>query len=281
MSKNIIITGPTSGIGRETAIALAKQGHQLYLLCRNQQAGEKLIEQINALPRTKTPVLLLADLGNFAQVKKAAEEFLALDVCLDVLINNAGIVNNKRIIDDGIEQMFRVNHLGHFLLVNLLLEKIKQSQGRIVVVASGAHAFCPGMQFDDINFEKDFAMFKAYGQSKLANMLMVHELAKRLEGTGVIVNSLHPGMVATQLGGQNKSWYTPLLLKFMKLIAVSPKKGADTTIYLATTDEVTSSGGYYYRRKLHGRKRWSRSDEDAQRLWQLSESLVQTYLYSL
>src|SRR5690554_2233136 len=124
-------------------------------------------------------------------------------------------------------------------------------------------------------------MFKAYGQSKLANMLMVHELAKRLEGTGVIVNSLNPGMVATQLGGQNKSWYTPLLLKFMKLIAVSPKKGADTTIYLATTNEVTSSGGYYYSRKLHGRKHWSRSNEDAQRLWQLSESLVQTYLYSL
>src|SRR5690554_2805601 len=278
MSKNIIITGPTSGIGKEAAISLAKQGHQLFLLCRNPQAGEKLVEEIRALPQTKAPKLLLADLGDFAQVKKAAEDFIALDIPLDVLINNAGIVNNTRIVDEGIEQMFRVNHLGHFLLVNLLLENLKKSQGRIVVVASGAHAFCPGIQFEDMQFEKDFATFKAYGQSKLANMLMVHALAKRIEGTGVIVNSLHPGMVATQLDGQNTAWYTPLLMMLMKLIAISPKKGAETIIYLATTDEVKSSGGYYYRGKTHGSKRWARSDEDAERLWQLSETLLQPYL---
>lgn len=280
MSKNILITGPTSGIGRETAITLAKQGHQLFLLCRNQRAGEQLIEEISALGQSKKPKLLLADLGNFGQVKKAAEDFLALGIPLHVLINNAGIVNNTRIIDDGIEQMFRVNHLGHFLLLNLLLDNIKQSQGRIVVLASGAHAFCPGIQFDDINFEKDFTTFKTYGQSKLANMLMVHELSKRLQGSGVIVNSLHPGMVATQLGGQNTAWYTSLLMLLMKVIAISPKKGAETVIYLATTDAVKTSGGYYYRCKTYGSKRWSRSDEDAQRLWQLSEKLLQPYLSS-
>lgn len=278
MSKNIIITGPTSGIGRETALALAQQGHQLFLLCRNQQAGDKLIQEISAIAGAKVPQLLLADLGDFAQIAKAAADFLARNIPLDVLINNAGIVNNTRVVDEGIEQMFRVNHLGHFLLVNLLLENIKQSQGRIVVVASGAHAFCPGIQFDDINFEKDFATFKAYGHSKLANMLMVHELAKRLQGTGVVVNSLHPGMVATHLGGQNKAWYTPILMKLMQIIAISPEKGAQTVIYLATTDQVKTSGGYYYRCKTHGSKRWARSDADAQRLWQLSEQLLQHYL---
>lgn len=218
--------------------------------------------------------MLIADLANFEQVRQATKSFLASGEELDVLINNAGIVNTESRIIDGVEEMFRVNHLGHFLLVNLLLNPLKQSQGRIVVVASDAHAFCPGIQFDDINFTQNFSTFRTYGHSKLANMLMVHELSKRLNGTGVMVNSVHPGMVASNLGGQNKTWYTPLLMFFMKIFAISPQKGADTVVYLATTKEIKTSGGYYYKRKTRGSRRWARDDEAAKKLWQLSAQLT-------
>lgn len=278
MRKNILITGPTSGIGRETALTLGKQGHQLFLLCRNPQAGQALADEIAAMAGARRPQVLVADLGDFDQVKAAADAFLASGETLDVLINNAGIVNTTRVIQDGVEQMFRVNHLGHFLLVNLLLDKLKESRGRIVVVASDAHVFCRGIQFDDINFDQHFKTFKTYGHSKLANMLMVRALAKRLEGSGVTVNSLHPGMVASNLGGQNKTWFTPLFMLFMKIFAISTQKGADTVIYLATTDAVNSSGGYYYQRKTRGSKPWARSDADAERLWQLSEQLTAGWL---
>lgn len=276
--KNILITGPTSGIGRETSLALAKQGHQLFLLGRNQAKLEQLANEIGNIPQSQKPHLLLADLADFSAITSAVQQFLALDLPLHVLINNAGIVNSTHVMDQGIEQMFRVNHLGHFLLTHLLLDKLKQSQGRIVVVASAAHSFVDGVQFADLNFAHNFSTFKTYGHSKLCNMLMVHELAKRLEGSGVVVNSLHPGTVATQLGGQNKKWITPLLMLLMKIIGINPKKGADTSIYLATTDEVTSSGGYYYQRKLYKRTRASRSDEQAQQLWQVSEQLLADYL---
>lgn len=277
MAKNILITGPTSGIGYQAALALAKEGHRLFLLCRNPMAGKKLATELEAMKGAQKPTLLFADLAEFDQIKEAAESFLAMNVKLDVLINNAGIVNTEHTLIDGVEQMFKVNHLGHFLLVNLLLDKLKESQGRIVVVASDAHAFCQGIQFEDINFNENFSTFKTYGHSKLANMLMVHALAKKLAGTGVVVNSLHPGMVASNLGGQNKTWYTPLLMLVMKIIAISPRKGADTLVYLATTKDVTTSGGYYYKRKTRGSRRWARSDEDAERLWQLSEQLTQAW----
>lgn len=278
MSKTALITGPTNGIGRETALALGEKGYKLFLLCRNQQAGEALADEIAARPNAARPQVLKADLGDFAEVKAAAETFLASGEPLDVLINNAGIVNLDRIIDGGIEQMFRVNHLGHFLLTRLLLDSIIESRGRIVVVASDAHAFCPGMQFDDINFEHNFATFKTYGHSKLANMLMTRSLAQKLEGTGVVVNSLHPGAVSSKLGHNNKRWYAPLLRLMMRLFFISTEKGADTSIYLATTDEVKTSGNYYYKRKTRGLKKWARSDADAEKLWRLSEQMLAEYL---
>lgn len=278
MSKTALITGPTSGIGRETALALGGMGYRLFLLCRNGQAGQQLADEIAALPGALPPQVLQADLGDFAAVKAAAEQFLAAGEPLDVLINNAGIVNAERIVEDGIEQMFRVNHLGHFLLTRLLLERLKASHGRIVVVASDAHAFCPGIQFDDINFAHNFSTFKTYGHSKLANMLMTHSLAHKLKGSGVVVNCLHPGAVASRLGSNNRRWFTPLLMLMMKLFFISTQKGADTVIYLATSDDVHSSGNYYYKRRTRGSKRWARSDEDAEKLWQLSEQLLDGYL---
>lgn len=278
MSKTALITGPTSGIGRETALALGGRGFKLFLLCRNGNAGEALADEIAAMPGAARPQVLLADLGDFDAVQAAAQRFLATGEPLDVLINNAGIVNMDRVMVDGVEQMFRVNHLGHYLLTRLLLDKIVESRGRIVVVASDAHAFCPGIRFDDINFEQDFSTFKTYGHSKLANMLMTRSLAHKLEGTGVIVNCLHPGAVASHLGHNNKRWYAPALRLMMRLFFITPAKGADTSVYLATTDEVTTSGDYYYKRKTRGSKKWARSDADAERLWQLSEEMLAAYL---
>lgn len=275
----ILVTGPTNGIGRETALGLAALGHRLVLLCRNREAGQKLVNQISLMPQAAEPMLLVADLNNFEQVRAAAVEFLATGKPLDVLINNAGIINVERRVTDGIEEMFRVNHLGHFLLTNLLLDKIIASRGRVISVASDAHSFCDHIHYDDLSFADNYKTFEAYGHSKLANMLMIRELAKRLEklqpeADGARAYCLHPGMVASQLGYQNKRWYTSIVLFLMKLISITPKQGADTSIYLATTDDPLVNGGYYYQRKTRASKRWARSESDAERLWEVSERLV-------
>ncbi len=280
MTKTALITGPTNGIGRETALELARRGYKLFLLCRNRELGEQLCEEISALPEAPpAPHLLVADLGNLDDVRNAASEFLDTGEPLHVLINNAGIVNMKRqlvtVAGEQHEQMFAVNHLGHFLLTQLLLPRLKESApARIVVVSSEAHAFCKSIQFDDLTFEKNYATFKTYGHSKLANILMVKQLAKRLEGSDVMVNALHPGAISSNLGKNNAAWYTPIITGILKFFFLTPKQGADTSIYLATTDEVSSSGNYYYKRKIHRLKPWAEDDSAAEKLWAVSEQLV-------
>lgn len=274
--KNIMITGPTEGIGRATAFALAERGARLHLLCRNPEKATALRDAI----RTKYPnvavELYLADLGDFDAVRAAASKFAERAEPLDVLINNAGVINTHRILlENGHEQMFAVNHLGHFLLTTLLLDRLEQApQGRVVVVASDAYRFCRGIRFDDLQWRTGFSAFRTYGHSKLANILFARELAERLQGTPVTVNALHPGGVRSQLGAQN-TWYAGRVLALVKPFLRSAERGAETSVYLATSDEVSkTTGEYFYDCKPKKTKRSARDRAQAHELWVLSEQLV-------
>ena len=205
-----------------------------------------------------------------------ARTFVERNEPLDVLINNAGVINTRRILlDNGQEQMFAVNHLGHFLLTSMLLDALKRAeQGRVVVVASEAYRFCRGIRFDDLQWNTGFSAFPTYGHSKLANILFTRELAARLEGTRVTANSLHPGGVRSQLGAQN-TWYAGRILALVKPFLRTAEKGAETSVYLATSNDVrTTSGQYFYDCKPKKTKPSARDTDAARRLWTLSERLT-------
>lgn len=276
--KNVMITGPTEGIGRATAFALAERGARLHLLCRNPEKAAALQDAIRTGHPDVAVELYIADLGDFDAVRGAARAFDEHDEPLDVLINNAGVINTRRILlENGHEEMFAVNHLGHFLLTTLLLDRLEQApRGRVVVVASEAYRFCRGIRFDDLQWRTGFSAFPTYGHSKLANILFARELAERLQGTRVTVNALHPGGVRSQLGAQN-NWYAGHLLALVKPFLRSAERGAETSVYLATSDEVSkTTGEYFYDCKPKKIKRSARDPAQAHELWVLSERLVAT-----
>lgn len=283
--RNILITGPTSGIGRATALSLARQGHRLWLLCRNPEAGEALCREIEAISVSARPRLLLADLGAMHQIRAAARCVMNSGEPLHCLINNAGIVNTSRVLIDiggsAHEQVFAVNHLGHFLLTTLLLPRLLDTgrdcgePARIVVVSSEAYAlFCRGLDFDDLARRERYSTFGVYGQSKLANLLMAHELARRLDPAAVQVNSLHPGGVNTRLGTNNpRRWYTNLVRAALHPLFISPEQAAETVLHLATGN-IRTQGGYYDHKGPRRLKPWAQDDEAARRLWDYSTRLV-------
>jgi NAD(P)-dependent dehydrogenase (short-subunit alcohol dehydrogenase family) len=274
--KNVLITGPTEGIGRATAFALAARGARLHLLCRNPTKAAALRDELRSRYGDLSVELYLADLGNFDEVRRAAGAFIDRNEPLDVLINNAGLINTRKVLlENGQEQMFAVNHLGHFLLTTLLLDRLTQAeQGRVVVVASDAYRFCRGIRFDDLQWKRGFSAFPTYGHSKLANILFARELAERMKGTRVTANALHPGGVRSQLGAQN-TWYAGRILTLVKPFLRTADKGAETSIYLATSDDVaTTTGEYFYDCRPKKTNRAARDREQARKLWELSERLV-------
>lgn len=274
--KHVMVTGPTEGIGRATAFALAERGARLHLLCRNRAKAAALRDALRAKHPDLRIELYVADLGVFDDVRRVASDFLARNQPLDVLINNAGLINTRRILlDNGQEQMFAVNHLGHFLLTTLLLEPLRQAErGRVVVVASEAYRFCREIRFDDLQWEHGFRTFRTYGHSKLANILFSRELAERLKGTEVTVNALHPGGVRSQLGAQS-TWYAGKVLALVKPFLRTPEKGAETSVYLATSNDVAATTGeYFYDCRPKKTNRSARDRDQARKLWEISERLV-------
>ena len=196
---------------------------------------------------------------------------------IDLLINNAGVVNTEYSETiDGIENTFAVNHLGYFLFTNLLLDLVKkESESRIINVSSAAHHFVKGMQWDDINYKDDFKMgLKAYGQSKLGNILFTKQLAKKLQKDGVTVNAIHPGGVNTSLGNQNNSLLGRVLKVILKPFFRSPLKGANTIIYLAEIDGLSITGAYWVDGRVAKTSHYSKNEAEAEKLWRLSEKLV-------
>ena len=275
-NKTALITGASNGIGRATAFALAERRASLYLLCRSQKKGEQLLEELAHMYPHCRAKLLVADLGDKGQVEHACQQFLATDQRLDLLINNAGLINTeRRLRANGLEEMFAVNHLGHFLLTNLLLERIIASgKARIINVASDAYKFCRKINYDDLAWDKNFSTFKVYGHSKLANMLFTLELARRLQASDVTVNTLHPGAVGSELGKQN-GWYAKVIYALLKPFLKSPLEGAKTTLYLAQSEQVEGVTGRYFVNCKEARKEaWASDAEAAKKLWQVSEKLL-------
>ena len=275
--KHIVITGPTAGIGRASALSLALQGAQLTLLCRNLDKGLAVSEVIESAGGLK-PHLVQVDMASLQSVRIAAASVLDLGLPIDVLLNNAGLINShRRETLDGFEETLAVNHFAPFLLTGLLLPAIlKAAPGaRIVNVASGAHSFVKGMGFDDIQLQQSYKMFEAYGRSKLANILFTRTLSQRLAEKGVTVNCLHPGAVATDIGKQHGELIAKIIPILLKPFFRGPQKGAETSIYLCTDYKVADqTGGYWYNCKLTKVKPWAKDDAQAQRLWNYTQDTL-------
>ena len=273
----VMITGCTAGLGRAAAIALAEMGAAISIVCRNRGKGEQLISEIRKKTGRDDCELYVGDMNSLDEIRAIAAAFIAKDLPLDVLFNNAGVVMQKRTTTrDGFETTFGVNHLGYFLLTLLLLDRLKQAHAaRIVSTASDAYKFAGGrLDFDDLQSRRKYTTFGAYGASKLANILFTRELARRVADTNVTVNAFHPGMVGSDFA-KNNGWIAQVAMTLIKPIARTPLKGAETGIYLCTSKQLEGkTGGYYYNCKPRATQGPANHDEDARRLFEVSEELV-------
>jgi retinol dehydrogenase-12 len=273
--KTILVTGGTSGIGFEAARVMAGMGHRVLLHGRTEAKGGAAIKAIKRAAPSADVALVCADFSSLADVRRLAEEVATRHARLDVLLNNAGGAWFTRTLTrDGYESTFAVNHLAPFLLTCLLLERLKASApARIVTVASAAHRRAQ-LDFDDLMNTTDYKMMNAYGRSKLANILFTRALARRLAGTGVTANALHPGVVRTHIGQRN--FVARIVGQLVMLaVAVPATEGAKTSIYLATSPEVEGqTGGYYKDCRPTAPAQAAQDDAVADRLWQESEHLT-------
>lgn len=270
--KTVFITGANSGIGKTTSIALAKMGARILMHARSKERGTAAQEEIIAQSGNNDVDLFLCDLADLNEVRQMAERINLKYPQIDVLINNAGIMTRKRQETvQGFEYQFGVNHLSHFLLTQLLIDKIRKSpSGRIINVSSAAHK-AGKINFDDINLKKRFSSFRGYAQSKLANILFTNELCHRLEPDGISSNCLHPGVVGTRFAHARDPKKSNLLMKWSRIFMIDPEKGAETTIYLASSDEVENKSGQYFKKKKSTSASKDSYDLDsAQKLWDLS-----------
>lgn len=273
--KTCIVTGATSGIGRVTARELARQGAQVWLVVRDAERGRRTAAEIGAETGNRGVGVVQADLSSVLQVRRAAGELLERCERVDVLLNNAGAMYLQREVTvDGLERTFSTNHLSYFLLTVLLLERLRRTGGaRVVSVASAVHQG-GRIDFDDLQSERGYGPMKAYAQSKLANVLFTYELARRLAGSGVTANCLHPGVIGSQFGHNNRG-VAGLLFKIAGPFMMTPEKGARTSIYLATSPEVAGvSGQYFDRCRPKQSSKGSHDLEVARRLWEVSERLT-------
>ena len=274
--KTCLVTGGTSGIGLETARALANLGAEVVIVGRDRVKTEGIVVQLRSESGNPQVDFLIADLSSQAGVRKLAQEFLDRYPRLDVLINNAGAMFDQRIESlDGIEMTWALNHLAYFQLTNLLLDRLKASApARVVSVASDAHRIATGIRFDDPEFKQGYRTFRAYAQSKLANILFTRELAKKLEGTGVTANSLHPGFVNTAFF-LNKGRIGKLFEWLAKVFSIQPQDGAKTSVHLATAPELEKVSGLYFEKcKVREPRKPAVDDEAASKLWSLSEAQI-------
>ena len=269
-----LVTGGTSGIGQVTAKELARRGAKVVVVGRNGGKTEQTVTDIRRATGNPEVDFLLADLSSQADVRNLAEQFQQKYSRLDVLINNAGgIFMERRESIDGIEMTFALNHLAYFLLTNLLLDTIKASApARIINVSSEAHRGMT-LNFDDLQQQNQYRGFRVYSKSKLANLLFTFELARRIEGTGVTVNALHPGFVASNIFAGN-GWVGWTVRRIASVVAMSPEAGALTSIYLATASELEAVTGQYFVKQRPSTERASLDPQAAQRLWKASELLI-------
>jgi NAD(P)-dependent dehydrogenase (short-subunit alcohol dehydrogenase family) len=273
--KMCVVTGATSGIGWETAKALATQGAMMALVGRDAERTQKAIDRIRAIAPNAQLESYSADLSAQEQVRRLAREFQSRHDRLDVLINDAGAMfPTRKTSVDGIEMTLALNHLAPFLLTNLLLDALKASApSRVVTVSSGAHQSAR-INFDDLQLARGYGPWRAYGQSKLMNVLFTTELARRLAGSGVTANTLHPGFVASNFGKSEGAFWTAAFT-LMRPFMISAEKGAQTVIYLVNSPDVAgATGGYYVKCKPARSSSIARDEATARRLWEVSEQLT-------
>jgi NAD(P)-dependent dehydrogenase (short-subunit alcohol dehydrogenase family) len=274
--KTCMVTGATSGIGEVTARELARRGARVLIAARSAERCAATVERIRAETGATEVESLVADLSSQADLRRLAQQVRERCARLDVLVNNAGgMYLTRRESVDGIELTLALNHLSYFLLTNLLLPTITASApGRIVNVASEAHQG-GSIDFDDLQSERRYSGWRAYQQSKLANVLFTYELARVLDGTGVTVNTLHPGFVRTHFFRKWEGWIGWLVRSSAALVALTPEQGARTSIYLASSPDVANVTGQYFVKEKPARSSSRSHDQStAQRLWRVSEELT-------
>lgn len=278
--KTVLITGGNSGIGEAAARELAQRGARVTFTARNPERGKAALARIQATQPKGDVNWSVLDLARFSSIRDFAETFRSQHETLDVLINNAGLILQKRTkTEQGFEATFGINHLGHFLLTRLLLDSLRVSApSRIINVSSDAYrrAFT-GLDFEDLQSEKSYNSMLVYGRSKLANIYFTRELAQRLAGQDITVNAVHPGVVRTGFArdGDTQGAFS-LLFRAAAPFMLSPEQGARTLVYLATApDAGKTTGAYFVKRKATALSKIARDDAAARRLWRISEELIE------
>jgi NAD(P)-dependent dehydrogenase (short-subunit alcohol dehydrogenase family) len=271
--KTVVVTGATSGIGEVAADRLAQKGARIVFVARDRERGQEALRHFRAIAGHDNHAVHYADLSLIAEQKQVAELIAASEPEIDVLINNAGAMfTSRQVTADGLEKTFALNHMSYFTVTNVLLQKLKAG-ARIVSTASDAHKGNK-LNFDDLQSEKSYSSFGVYGKSKLCNILFTRELARRIAGTGVTANCLHPGFVATRFGHEGSGLLSSLI-KIGQNFALTPEQGAQTIIYLASSPEVEGkNGGYYVKSQLATPTREAQNDADAKRLWDISAKIA-------
>ncbi|MGC2338181.1 MAG: SDR family oxidoreductase [Pseudolabrys sp.] len=273
--KTVVITGGTSGIGEVAAVALAKMGARIVLVARDKSRGDATLARLRDITPDIAHSVYFADLLRLAEMKRVAAEIADHEPRIDVLINNAGaLFAKRRLTEDGLKRTFALNHMAYFVMTAGLRERLLASGlARIINTASAAHQGA-SLDFDDLQSAKSFGGRKAYGRSKLCNILFTREFARRLQGTGVTANCLHPGFVATRFGDQSGGLISRLIW-LAKFSAISPAQGAETVIYLASSPDVAKATEQYFYKSMPVRpSSWAEDDRSALLLWQRSAALA-------
>ena len=274
--KVVVITGATSGIGEVAAQRLAAKGARIVLVARDAARGQKTLTRLPSLGSSATHSIYYGDLSRISEAKRVAAEIAAAEPRIDVLINNAGaLFGTRRLTVDNLEETFATNHMAYFVLtLGLRANLLAAAPSRVVSTASDAHKGYI-LDFDDLQATKGYSAIRAYGRSKLCNILFTRELARRWAGEGVTANCLHPGFVATRFGDASGGLLSGVVRVAKSLFAITPEKGAQTIVYLASSPEVNAiSGEYFYKCRPATPTAGGRDDEAARRLWDESAKLA-------
>lgn len=279
--KTILITGATSGIGQIAALELARSGAEVVIASRSASKCQATVQMIQTQTGNTNVSYIAADLSTLAGMRQAAETFLSRHTQLHVLLNNAGgLFNQREVTTDGYEMTLALNHLSYFVVTNLLLNTLKATaatagEARIINVSSSAHYMSRGINFDDLQHTKRYFGFSVYSETKLMNVLFTNELARRLQGTNVTANSLHPGFVQTGFGKNNVGWLMRLFGVISGRMAITPEQGAQTSIHLAASPDVKGiSGKYWTASKQETPGKLALDTQLQEKLWRVSEALT-------